>query len=740
MTHTKYKRVKWSAFDWDKIKPTTNTYRRDHKYSPVVAAFDLESTNYKNLFAFMYVWTFTIGDQTAWGRTWEDLREFMADIKEHLKINYNHKLIVMDQNLKYDFGFFKREVPVDGELIAKSSHEVVMCTVFDCMEYRCSYNYTEQSLDAMGEEIGYNKVHGYDYTKIRHAQTELTDFELDYCCTDTEVLVEYFKIQADKYGNIGKVPLTCSQRVKRLLSSKMRDYDTMSHYMEFKVRKRQLNADDPKDREILKKLRIAFFGGYNYSTTMYKNQLIPNVDDYDADSHYIAQILLHKYPKDRFEPIQLPKSKQDVVDLINHRGVYRNKAMLITFTVQPLKGAKDGDGIRVKYPEIAFLPIYQKNYHDMDLADRRSMVTKKMHSMGRCKMTLTDIDFGLMVKWYHIGDIQFEQILATEYGSLPEYITRTCVDLYTSKRSAKAELKRIEKEDKRQPTTEEEAAYALIKSYLNRIYGIFVQDPVRTNYFFDGRSVKINKQQRIKTKKTQFAPVLYQWGVWVASWARYELLTLLGALALDQTEGGAVRFNYKVLYSDTDSIKGFDLDTNIIAQYNAKVKERVKRFCANMQIDFALLDGLGEFERKHYDYFKTIGQKAYAYCTPEGDFVYRVSGLARPRLDPETGKEVCYFDKFDTIAAKFDAFSQDMWIAPEDSGLMESIHGGEMDPEEITDYQGNTIIVKVRSFVLLQPRGFKADPDMLDMLQDLDPERFELVMDKFGTIGGGKYD
>ena len=70
MTHTKYKRVKWSAFDWERIKPTTNTYRRDHKYSPVVAAFDLESTNYKNLFAFMYIWTFTSGDQTEWGRTW----------------------------------------------------------------------------------------------------------------------------------------------------------------------------------------------------------------------------------------------------------------------------------------------------------------------------------------------------------------------------------------------------------------------------------------------------------------------------------------------------------------------------------------------------------------------------------------------------------------------------------------------------------------------------------------------
>ncbi len=727
-------RCKWSAFDWTQVKAPGASYRRDHKYSPIIASFDLESTNYYDMFSIMYVWTFTIEDQTAWGRTWEDLREFLADAKEHLKINFNHKLIVLDQNLKHDFGFFKREVPIEGDLIAKSSHEVLMCTVFDCMEFRDTLNYTEKSLDEMGKEIGYPKIHGYDYAKIRHSETELTPFELDYCCTDTEVLIEYFRREAERYGGIGKVPLTATQRVKRLLSARMRELDKSGLMMNM-VRKRQLNPSDPEDRETLKLLRIAFFGGYNYCTTMYKGALIPNVDDYDADSHYIAQILLHKFPRDKFTEIRAPKTKAEISALINHQGIYKNKAMLITFSFAPTDQSKDG--LRAKYPEIAFLPIYTKNYHKRELADRRSMITKKMQSMGTGTMTLTDIDFRLMYKWYHIGRITITKVLATEYGSLPQYITSSCMELYSKKRSAKAELKRIKEE--REPTAEEQAAYDLIKSFLNRIYGIFVQDPVRTNYIFDGSNVVIDKQQRIRTKKTQFAPVLYQWGVWVASWARYELLTLLGALALDQTEHGE-RFNYRVLYSDTDSIKGFDLDTTIIARYNEKVKERVREYCRRNRLDFAQLDGLGEFKREHYDYFKAIGQKAYAYCTPKGEFVYRVSGLARPHWDDQAGREVSYFDKFDTIAEKFEAFEQDMEIDPEDTGLMQSIYGGEREPEEITDYQGNTITVKVRSYVLLQPQGFKSNPDILDMLQDLDPERFSLMMDKFGTIGGGKYD
>ena len=732
--HCAKTRVRWDGFEWNQVKAPGASYRRDHKYSPIIASFDLESTNYHNLFSFMYVWTFTIEDQTAWGRTWEDLREFLADAKEHLKINFNHKLIVLDQNLKHDFGFFKREVPIEGELIAKSSHEVLMCTVFDCMEFRDTLNYTEKSLDEMGKEIGYPKIHGYDYAKIRHSETELTQFELDYCCTDTEVLIEYFRREAERYGGIGKVPLTATQRVKRLLNARMRELDK-SGLMMAMVRKRQLNPDDPEDRETLKLLRIAFFGGYNYCTTMYKGALIPNVDDYDADSHYIAQILLHKFPRDKFTEIRAPKTKAELSALINHQGIYKNKAMLITFSFEPTNQSEDG--LRAKYPEIAFLPIYTKNYHKRELADRRSMITKKMQSMGTGTMTLTDIDFRLMFKWYHVGRITITKVLATEYGSLPQYITSSCMELYSKKRSAKAELKRIKEE--REPTAEEQAAYDLVKSFLNRIYGIFVQDPVRTNYIFDGSNVVIDKQQRIRTKKTQFAPVLYQWGVWVASWARYELLTLLGALALDQTERGE-RFNYKVLYSDTDSIKGFDLDISIISQYNKKVKERVREYCLRNRVDFAQLDGLGEFKREHYDYFKAIGQKAYAYCTPKGEFVYRVSGLARPHWDDKAGREISYFDKFETIAEKFEAFEQDMEIDPDDTGLMQSIYGGEREPEEITDYQGNTITVKVKSYVLLQPQGFKSNPDILDMLQDLDPERFSLMMDKFGTIGGGKYD
>lgn len=714
--------VYWTDLDYSKLPTTTAAYRRDHKYSDLIGAFDLESTNYKDLFSFMYIWQFGVEDQIVYGRTWSELRDFILDLREHLHLNYNHKMIVYSHGMRYDFGFFKSELPIDGEIIAKSKNEVVMCTVCDCLEFRDSWQYTEKPLEALGEEIGLNKISGYDYAKIRHHQTELSASELEYCETDIAILLKYYKKQREIYGTTSRIPLTATQRVKRIMMQKMHEMDGRNGLMIGMIKKRQLNTKNPEDMLILRYLRLAFFGGVNYCTTVRKNELIPDCDDWDADSHYIAQILLHRFPKNKFTPLPLP---ENVKQLIEHTGVYHNKAMLITFRFIDLEAV---------LPDFAFLPIYTKNYIESDLADRRSMVSHKMHKMHEGIMTLTDVDFFLMTKYYKVKGLQILEVYGSDYGVLPDYITNTCIDLYIKKRSAKAELKQIR--EQREPTAEEQAAYSLIKSFLNRVYGIFVQDPVRTNYTFVNGQVVPDPLDRISTKRTQYSPVLYQWGVWVASWARYELLHVFGALCLDKMPDGSKAYNFNVLYMDTDSLKGQGLDSTIIAKYNQNVKRRVLDLCNRKRIPFELLDGLGEFERTHYDYFKACGLKQYAFITSKGEFAYHISGLAQPKLDPETGERHSYFDKFDTLAEKMDAFCQDMDVLPEESGLLKQVYGGSRAPEMITDYQGNTAEVIVNSYVLLLPRGFRTGDDLLDTIRKTDPERLKVAHAKFNHSGG----
>lgn len=713
--------VKWTDFDFARYPRTSAQYRRERKCSPIVAAFDLESTNYDDRIAWMYVWTFGIGDQIAYGRTWADLREFLANVRAEFCLSHSYQMIVFDHNLKFDFGFFCSELAIDGDLIAKSNHEVILSTVFDTFSFRDSYQYTEESLDKMGEQLGIPKIHGYDYSKIRHHETPLTQEEHAYIKRDCEILLKYYQIQATIYGTPNKIPLTATQRTKRIIVQQMHGADSSSRILAGMIKKRQLNPDVEDDLKVLKKLRTAFFGGYNYVTTLYKNQVIEDADDWDANSHYIAQILLHRFPLERFKLLPTPRTASEIEDLAAHRGAYKDKAMLITLEVKDLES---------RLPDVAFLPVYAKNYHQIDLTDRRSMKNKKLYRLDQGVMTLTDVDFLLLRKFYK-GSYRIIEVIGSRYGALPDYITNTCIDLYQQKQEGKKKLHAIEQE--REPTAEELAEYALIKSFLNRIYGIFVQDPVRTNYRWNPERcvVEIDPKQRVNTKKTQFSPVLYQWGVWVAAWARFELLTLFHALAMDCGE-----YNYKILYSDTDSIKGKDLNTEIIARYNAHIRARVLDYCRRRRIDPDILLGIGEFEKKHYTRFKTTGLKQYCYETPAGDFVYHVSGLARPWIGAD-GKEHSFFSRFENNDQRFDVFDADMVIAPEETGLKQSIFGGERPAEEVTDYTGRTATVKVRSFVLLRDKGFNFSEDPLDYLDELDPDRVEMLRKKFFVRSGG---
>ena len=90
---------------------------------------------------------------------------------------------------------------------------------------------------------------------------------------------------------------------------------------------------------------------------------------------------------------------------------------------------------------------------------------------------------------------------------------------------------------------------------VSRIYGLFVKDPLRMDYTFDPETGEV-KQAGIygldnyeEDKKKKFNPVLYQWGVWCASWARAEILGVIGKLGQIGTEDKpGIRWNRRVLY------------------------------------------------------------------------------------------------------------------------------------------------------------------------------------------------
>lgn len=716
--------IYYTAYDFEKLPKYNNRYRHDHKYYPMVCSFDIETTNIENKYAFMYIWMFGIGDDVVYGRTWDDLRTWLQDLRGALHLYIDHQLIVMVHYLKYDFGFFCSELNVDGTMIARSKHDVIMCTVDDVYEFRCSYAYTEMPLDRIGAAIGIPKITGFDYSKIRHSSTPLTADEKLYCETDARILTEFFKIETSRHGGVHKLPLTVTQGVKKMIGSNLSGSDMYNdRIMMGMIAKRQLQIGYQDDAKILRRLRCAFFGGFNYCTTMYKSQQIPNCIGLDRTSAYIYEILTKPFPADRFKRMPLPDDG-DMMHLIRHDGIYRNMALLVTIEIKNL---------RTKLPDVGFLQAYRKNYLSSDFVDRRSMVTKKIMQIDHVVLTLTDIDLRLLRQYYLCDDYRIIDVYGTRYGRLPDYIIRTVLDLWDKKKSAKQRIKEIKKT--REPTPDEQMEYDRIKSNLNRVYGIFVQDPIRNNYIWDNHSgsVIVNPAEPINTKNLQYMPVLYQWGVWVAAHARDEMLRIFGRLCMDSRHGKK-EYNYRILYCDTDSVKGFDLDMNIIAEYNANVKRRVDDFCRRRHLDPERLEGLGQLEIEYYQSLKCIGQKQYAFISDKGEFVYHVSGLARPWTDDDGQKHSYFDDNFDTAQEKMDAFDIDMVIDAADSGIMSTVYGNKTVVADITDEYGLTDTVSVSSYVLLVPMAYHQSDDIMDLLQCHDTDRLQQTIDKFNKL------
>lgn len=736
--------VPYRVANLSRLKPAPE-YRRDHTYYELPAALDLETSKTgsdpKKDFAFVYIWQLAVGDFVVYGRTLEELQEFIPVLQAELRLAYDFRLVVYIHFLKYDFHFLKNYLQIEREkFIARSSREPLRIRCNGCIEFRDSYAYTEQPLWMMGVEVGIQKIPDYDHNKIRTPETQLTDLELEYAEHDVLILTEYFQRESSFYGGISRIPLTATQRVTRIISSCL---GRTAEAIKWRVYAQQLDPRDPRERTVLQMLHIAFFGGFNFCNRLWCGTTLRNAYGADIDTSYGSQLLLHRYPRKRFKP--LPTMPEGIVppsmidDLIAGTGHYKDKALLITcrFT-----------GLEAKVPELAFLPIYCKNYLTRSIERKKSMKSKHLVSCENVETVLTDVDFRLVCKWYRFKDLRIDSILASRYDPLPEYIVQAVVDMIAQKKATKSELRTVEQY--RRVTEQEQAEYTRIKSMVSRIYGCFVQDPLRMEYAFDSTTGRIQaqgiagltEQEEEIGKKKRFRPVLYQWGVWCASWARAEILSVIEKLAAigapDPKQPDGIRWNRKVLYSDTDSVKWYGLGAEaleIIERYNAKKRAQLDRFCKRYGVSWAWLQGLGELELEQYTEFRAIGLKQYAQVKigkKERYFEYHIAGL--PRMDwreQEDGSYknfgCTYFDKFGAPEDQIEHLSEDLIVPADESRLKKTVFIDDAREGDVEDYLGNTAHVSAKSCIMIEPREFKLHQSFIERLQEIDGDELRVA-------------
>ena len=571
-----------------------NPHKKVKHYRNIITAFDIETTTLQDIEqSFMYIWQMQIGhDVTVIGRSWPQFFELLKKIRSLLSGDW---LVIYVHNLSFEFQFLKGLYDFEeDEVFCTNSRKILKCTMFDAFEFRCSYLLTNMSLDEFTArmKVENRKLSGdqFDYNKIRYPDTELSDYEIQYCINDVQGLVQAlyksFEIEGD---NVDTVPLTSTGYVRR---DAKRSMEAFNH--------EQLEEMLP-DENVYMMLREAFRGGNTHANRWYADEIIEDVKSVDRVSSYPDVMINCKFPMMKFFKEPDPVSIRRLKALIwKHK---KPALMRIAFYDLDLKDILNG------------APYLTK--------DKCRNIINGVFDNGRilrcdyCETTMTDIDFKIVLGMYKWSSCNPYEVYTSVYKPLPEALKNVILKYYVDK----TELKGL---------PEMEVYYTKAKNKLNSCYGMTAQDPVKQSVKFrEGEYVldiqDIGKLLKASNKK---AFLSYAWGVWVTAWARYRLQEVIDIAG------------HNFIYCDTDSVKYIgDID---IEQYNrqrihdSRINKAYARDQKGIIHYMGVFENEIENEKKAYDRFKTMGAKKYVYEL-NGDLHITIAGVPKKDGAKELG-------------------------------------------------------------------------------------------------------
>lgn len=565
--------------------------KKHDKYLDIITAFDIETTRLEDIEqSFMYIWQWQFGSEfTVIGRTWDEFKELAEIIKNNIK--KEAKLVVFVHNLSYEFQFLRgiyEFMPED--VFAIDSRKVAKCTMYDCLEFRCSYIHSNMSLSEYTSKMGvqHMKLSGddFDYSIKRYPWTKLSDQELQYCINDVLGLVEAISIEM-KYDNdnLYTFPLTSTGYVRRDAKK------AMKHVSYYYVRKQLPNF------HIYQMCREAFRGGNTHANRFYAGKIVKNVKSADRSSSYPDVQCNCEFPVGEFfeaGPVDFDKLTR-LIDL-------RHKAVLMRIGLFNVS-------LQNKYWGCPYLSKDKcRNVLDGVFDNGRILKAKYLET------TITDIDFKIILSEYEFDDLTAFDVAYARYGKLPRPLIETIINYY----KAKTELKGIEGE---------ELFYMKSKNKLNSIYGMTAQDPVKQSIDFLGGEfiVRTDNPEELLEAANNRAFMPYQWGVWTTAWSRYRL------------EEGIRLAGEKFIYCDTDSVKYVgDIDWS---NYNELRKNDSIKSGAYADDPKGNTHYMGVYEDDgFYPEFSTLGAKKYCYTDNTGKLHTTIAGVTKRKGGEELEK------------------------------------------------------------------------------------------------------
>lgn len=743
----------WRDFNFDSL-PEFDVIRggRGCYYINGDFAVDIEVTSfYVNGIkrAYPYIATVNLAGNIIYCRYLSDLAEIFQRLKERYVLTVRKRLIMFIHNLSYEFQFF-RDICNFCEVFARQRLKPLKAfDSFSGIEFRCSYSVSGLSLANLAQNLQSVKIEKlsgkeFDYEKMRHSETPLTEQEMKY--TEYDVLILHYWIVeeiAKNGGKITKIPLTQTGYIRR----ECREY--IFGKCSRGIYHNMISKYTP-DADMFITLHRAFMGGDTHGNYLHVRQLLHDVTSFDFASSYPAVMVKCKFPR-KFTKIQI-LNRQMFDNLIS------KKACLFKCSFEKVKAIR--------------------HHHTLSLSKCDTIIqkTKKIDN-GRViygeKVTtyFTDIDFKDFCNFYEYENMRIIEFYYSEYQYLPTPFVEYILELFKNK----TELKDLNDELS-------QALYLKSKQSINGLYGMCVTNIVNDEIPFYGSDEGwidpnpidfekmtedgIAEYQKKQTEKeyndivsaldeyreNRNSFLLYQWGVWVTAWARHFLRDTIAKIEDNSPEIDGF------CYADTDSTKILDVDIHnkIFEEYN---KQNEKDMLAAMEYHELPLDsykaktkkgkiktlGAWEFDG-HYNAFKTLGAKRYMYYSRK----YPLVAISQPKhggklKHAKYGK--WYDGGYNLVVAGlnkktalpyiidnggFGFFKKGMYIPPDYTGKATHTYIDDEYTCEMTDYLGNTSMCHQRHYIHLEKQEYSLG--MTKLFED-----FEEFLNGY-TISGQPYE
>ena len=692
-------------------------------YSENICAMDIETTSYKDgnkKIPLMYAWSLGIGNQIIYGREFSELDLFFQQLQKELDLSTKNRLICYIHNLSFEFQFLQANGFKFIHTFAKNKRKPFTALSEYGIEFRDSYILSGEKLETMANNLTEHKIKkligNLDYSLVRHSGTPLTNKELQYLENDVQILLYYIEEQVSIYGDINKVPLTNTQRVKKYIREKC--YPTTSRakvftekydpnndkgitYQQWKENSEKWNDKRNFSQwiynlkltdETYSLIKRANRGGYVTTQTRYKNKIIKNVVSYDLNSSYPSVMVSEKYPVSN--GINVTKRVQDT-DYFFHLLDLKDVGLIFDITFYDLVLKPNST------PYLTESKCFDYNKDNSDIDEDKVIYSEKVST------TITDIDFKIINQVYNYSTLEIGICYRFRMGYLPKELITSVLDLYQNK----TELKDIKEEEKN---------YINSKSMLNSIYGMIAQDPNLSLVTFNGEKWESDKRENsleiYNEKKINKRFTYYAWSPFLTAYARRNLFNVIVPLGSD------------FLYCDTDSVKftNENKHTNLFKIYENDLKGKIEQVSKYHKIDYSRFLGSKEKSKQKligiwekdgsYKQFKSLGSKQYLVELENGEMESTVSGIGKKETINYL-KEISENNK----EKMFKNFNNSLFIPKDKTNKLVHTYINDEWEGEVVDYLGYSNKVKTGGGLFLEQIEFTLNSTFIfnQFLEDL---------------------